>query len=129
MSDNTDARAGDILVIDEEPDIRALLVEFLRGERYQVRMASTVAEAMLASADRRPALLLLDGLLPNESEIAPLADLCGADSILPLVLMTTSPPSVAPMLMTLSVACLEKPFDLSTMLTCVASHVLRERTV
>ena len=57
-----------ILVVDDEPGIRALVAKILRRERYEVIEASTATEAgALASAQPRPVdLLVTDIMLPDQ---------------------------------------------------------------
>jgi CheY-like chemotaxis protein len=57
-----------ILVVDDEPGIRALVAKILRREQYEVVEASTATEAgMLAIAQLRPVeLLVTDIMLPDQ---------------------------------------------------------------
>lgn len=50
----------DILVVDDEADIRALIAGVLEDEGYRARTAANADEALAALAERRPALLVLD---------------------------------------------------------------------
>ena len=52
--------AHDILIVDDEADIRILTSGILRDEGYQTREASGSAEALSAVEARRPSLVLLD---------------------------------------------------------------------
>jgi hypothetical protein len=60
-----------ILVVDDEPGIRALVAKILRRERYDVIEASTATEAgELATAQLRPVeLLVTDIMLPDHTGI------------------------------------------------------------
>ncbi len=51
---------GDILVVDDEADIRTLVSGVLQDEGYQTRQAASVEEALKAVALRIPHLILLD---------------------------------------------------------------------
>ncbi|MBX3636279.1 MAG: response regulator [Rubrivivax sp.] len=58
--------SGNLLVVDDDPGVRALLLEYLGGHRYQVRAADS-GEAMRAEIERElPDLILLDVRLPGE---------------------------------------------------------------
>src|SRR3954467_3128171 len=57
----------EILVIDDEPQIRKLLEITLQSSGYAVRMAVTAKEGMIMSANHPPDLILLDPGLPDES--------------------------------------------------------------
>ncbi len=52
--------AHDILVVDDEPDIRMLLAGILEDEGYSVRQAGTDREALDTLAERQPSLIILD---------------------------------------------------------------------
>ncbi|MEX2178475.1 MAG: response regulator transcription factor [Gemmatimonadaceae bacterium] len=56
-----------ILVVDDEPDIKALVAYHLAREGYRVSTASTGTEALQAAADEQPALIVLDLMLPELS--------------------------------------------------------------
>lgn len=50
----------DILVVDDEADIRELIAGVLEDEGYTARTAADSDEALAAMAERRPSLLILD---------------------------------------------------------------------
>ena len=52
--------AADVLVVDDEADIRDLVAGILSDEGYEVRTASDSESALAAVRARRPALLILD---------------------------------------------------------------------
>ena len=52
--------ASDILIVDDEADIRELIAGILEDEGHETRMASNSTEALAAVADRRPSLVILD---------------------------------------------------------------------
>lgn len=52
--------ALDILIVDDEQDIRDLVAGVLEDEGYAPRTAANSTEALAALADRRPSLILLD---------------------------------------------------------------------
>lgn len=52
--------ATDILIVDDEADIRGLVAGILEDEGYSVRTAKDAEEALAAVGARRPNLLLLD---------------------------------------------------------------------
>ncbi len=58
--------SGRLLVVDDDPTVRAMLVEYLAGHRYDVRAAESGA-AMRAEIERDlPDLVLLDVRMPGE---------------------------------------------------------------
>jgi two-component system, NtrC family, nitrogen regulation response regulator NtrX len=52
--------AHDILVVDDEADIRMLMCGILKDEGYQTREAGNSAQALAAMRSRRPTLVVLD---------------------------------------------------------------------
>src|SRR6201995_1303616 len=52
--------AADILVVDDEVDIRELVAGILSDEGYAVRTASSSEEALAGFRARKPSLLILD---------------------------------------------------------------------
>ncbi|UPT67705.1 MAG: response regulator [Sphingobacteriales bacterium JAD_PAG50586_3] len=59
--------SADILIIDDEAQIRRLLQITLQAEGYAVKEASTAAEGITMAASHRPQLVILDIGLPDES--------------------------------------------------------------
>lgn len=54
-----------LLVVDDEPAIAELLAAALRYEGFDVTIAATGRDALACAANRRPALILLDVMLPD----------------------------------------------------------------
>src|SRR5271165_2313347 len=52
--------AHEILIVDDEPDIRLLIEGLLRDEGYETRQAADSDAAIAAFRARRPALVILD---------------------------------------------------------------------
>ncbi len=59
-----------ILVVDDEPDIRRLVQEILQDEGYEVRTAEDGRSAQQAWQSRRPDLVLLDIWMPDVDGIS-----------------------------------------------------------
>jgi two-component system, NtrC family, nitrogen regulation response regulator NtrX len=57
--------AHEILIVDDEPDIRALIEGILSDEGYECRQAHNSDSALAAFRARRPALVILDIWLQN----------------------------------------------------------------
>ena len=51
---------NDILIVDDERDIRELIADILRDEGFDTRMAANSDEAVAALNDREPSLMILD---------------------------------------------------------------------
>jgi len=58
--------AVSILVVEDDPDIRELVADYLAGQGYAVRAAANGAEARAALQDALPDLVVLDLGLPDE---------------------------------------------------------------
>jgi signal transduction histidine kinase len=58
-------RGGRVLVVDDEPDIRALVAEVLRDAGLAVTTAADGREALATVARERPDLIILDKLMPG----------------------------------------------------------------
>jgi two-component system phosphate regulon response regulator PhoB len=64
-----------ILVVDDEPDITALVAYHLAKAGYRVTTAATGRDALRAARDERPDLVVLDLMLPGVSGYDVLAEL------------------------------------------------------
>ena len=53
-----------VLVVDDDPAIRGLVADALRGEGYAVDLAAHGREALDALRARRPATIVLDLMMP-----------------------------------------------------------------
>jgi signal transduction histidine kinase len=58
-------RAGRVLVVDDDPDIRALVIEVLRDTGLTVASARDGEEALAEARRMRPDVILLDKLMPG----------------------------------------------------------------
>lgn len=79
-----------ILVVDDERPIREMIAYGLRRAGFEVREAEDCRSARMQLADRRPDLLLLDWMLPDQSglELARQLKRDGETSDLPIILLT-----------------------------------------
>jgi len=59
-----------ILVVDDEPDIRNILKDILQDEGYRVALAENADQARLEYRKTQPDLVLLDIWMPNEDGIS-----------------------------------------------------------
>ena len=51
---------SDVLIVEDEADIRAMISGILEDEGYDVREAATSSEALTAVKSRKPDLVVLD---------------------------------------------------------------------
>lgn len=78
-----------ILVVDDEPDIRVLLKEILEDEGFNVSVAENAAQAREARRNRRPDLVLLDIWMPDTDGITLLKEWAdGAPLGAPVIMMS-----------------------------------------
>lgn len=85
-----------ILVVDDDPEVSAVVRDILMGAGYRVGVADNETEAVgraLASDEARPALIMLDLGLPGPGGIELLAWLRGQEHTrdLPVVILTGNP--------------------------------------
>lgn len=84
-------RGGDsILVVDDEPQIRDVLSQFLTGRGYRVRTASSGAEALSLVEQEQPSLIILDVYMPGMNGIRVLRQLHEKKSTSGVILLTGS---------------------------------------
>ena len=62
--------AAQVLVVDDEPDIRQLVQEILEDEGYRVRTAAHAAAARAAVDEARPDAILLDIWMPDTDGVS-----------------------------------------------------------
>lgn len=79
-----------ILVVDDEPDISALVAYHLARESYRVRTAASAPEAIRAIESEPPDLVVLDLMLPGFSGLEVLRQMRSQDAWreIPVILLT-----------------------------------------
>ena len=82
--------AIDILIVDDEADIRAAIAGILEDEGYQTRVAHDSDSALAALAERRPSLVVLDVWLQGSrlDGIELLDEIKARDPTLPVVVIS-----------------------------------------
>lgn len=110
-----------ILVVDDEFSIVETLGEILTWEGYVVVTAPNGRAALTLLATERPALVLLDYMMPVLDGLQTLASIRGDDRLknIPVVLMTAAPQRVLDAEPLWNVL-LRKPFDVDALLAIVA---------
>jgi CheY-like chemotaxis protein len=129
LSDQTCTAWHDILVIDDEAPIREAIADILTDAGYIVRCAANGTEAFMTLLMQRPALVLLDVMMPVLEGEAVSAAIRRYDPTLPIVLISASP-SRATALMQSGQAerFIAKPFDIDDLLVCVQRFVPPAKT-
>jgi two-component system OmpR family response regulator len=59
-----------ILVVDDDPDLRKLIGDFLVGHGYRVEVAENAAAMRVSLAKQRPDLVILDVMMPGEDGLS-----------------------------------------------------------
>ena len=119
------APRGRVLVVDDEPAVRAVMADLLEAEGFSVRVAPDGPTA-LAIFDGDPFdVVFLDLLMPGMSGLELAAALRKADARIPIVLVTAH----ASLLEAVVIAqtgidwVLSKPFSMDDLITCTGlSH-------
>ena len=77
-----------LLVVDDEAGIRLAFRRAFRGDDFDIREASTAAEALDAVARFRPDVIVLDVHLPDATGLATFRQLRAVDARVPIILVT-----------------------------------------
>ncbi len=85
---DTSARPTRVLVVDDEPNISALLSATLRLVAFEVRVAETGHSALVAVAEFEPDLIVLDVMLPDVDGFEVARRLRAAGSRTPVLFLT-----------------------------------------
>lgn len=83
---------GDILVVDDDPDVRDLLRDLLELEDYEVREAADGPSALAAVQERVPDCMVLDVMMPGMSGLDVLRSIRAGSATknLPVILLTAA---------------------------------------
>lgn len=77
-----------ILVVDDDPEIRKLLARYIQEQGFRVQLASKCAEVRERIATNQIDLIVLDVMLPDGSGLDLCRDLRAERSIIPIILLT-----------------------------------------
>jgi len=81
-------QAPQILVVDDDPEIRKLLARYLEGQAFRVLLASSCNELRERIATYRIDLIVLDVKLPDGSGLDTCRDLRAKSNAIPIILLT-----------------------------------------
>jgi len=123
--------ALDVLIVDDEADIRELVAGVLEDEGFQTRLAGTSDEALEALATRRPSLVLLDVWLQGSrlDGLELLEEIKQRDATIP-VLMISGHGNIDTAVAAIrrgAVDFIEKPFESDKLLHIVSRATETER--
>ena len=75
MADGSTVRRTEILLAEDDPDVRKWVAIALSSEGYEVRTAADGVEALKAVRAKRPHVLVLDVMMPRKDGIETLREL------------------------------------------------------
>ena len=116
-----------VMVVDDEPELRALLAEYFGRHGFVVRQAEDAAVARRLVAEQAPALAILDVNMPGENGLSLARFLREAHPRMGLVMLTTAGESVD-RIVGLELGAddyLPKPFEMRELLARVRSVLRR----
>ncbi len=122
-----------VLVVEDDEDIRALMVDFLRDEGIHVAEASDGAQALeILDAYRAQldhlCLILLDLMLPRVSGIDVIRHIRGRGLDIPVVALSASRNHLAEAMLAGANMAVAKPFDIEEILSVVTSHYPQDQS-
>jgi CheY-like chemotaxis protein len=118
-------RPGKVLVVDDEPEVRQVLLEFLSSRGYDVTAASGGAEAVALVETIKPDLVLLDVAMPDMDGVETLKRIVAIEPALAVIMVTANADiGVTSKLLALgAVDYVPKPFDLDYLDQAVSIQV------
>jgi CheY-like chemotaxis protein len=116
---------ADILVVDDEEDMRALISRLLRAAGYEVRTAEDAVEAGHKVLERTPDLIITDISMPYMRGTEFVAALRGDGSLpkIPVIYLTALEEGPKLAYETLGYPLLPKPLDAEELLAAVARQL------
>lgn len=116
---------SEILVAEDEANIREALADLLESEGYAVRTAADGAVALAAYAQKRPDLLLLDVNMPKMNGFDVCREIRRTDARLPIVMLTARVEEIDKVrgLERGATDYVTKPYGMNELLARVAAHL------
>ena len=105
---------GKVLIVDDEPDVRQLLYDFLTSRDYEVVLAAGGLEAIDMVRREKPDLVLLDVVMPGMSGVETLRCIAEIDPPVRVIMVTANADIglTSRLLAMGAVDYIPKPFDL-----------------
>jgi two-component system KDP operon response regulator KdpE len=103
-----------VLIVDDEPDVRRILIDLFRDEGYRVIAAEDGSRALEIAATRHPDIVLSDVAMPRLDGVTLAQRLARWNPPIPVVLMSAAHTSRVG-----QVPFVAKPFDIDDMLAVV----------
>ena len=125
-------RKDHILIVDDDRDLRDLLVQYLEDSGYAVTAVKSGREMHRVLADKTVDLIVLDLMLPQEDGLKLCRDLAAADANAPPILMLTARGDEADRILGLEMGAddyLAKPFASRELLARIKAILRRARAL
>ena len=108
-----------ILLVDDDPGVRRMLLRVLEEEDYAVVPAADGLEALESATSNAPDLVLLDLNLPHQNGWETFKRLVADNPSLPVIIITARANQLFPALAAGAGALMEKPLDLPKLLRTI----------
>jgi len=115
---------GDVLVVDDDPDIRDAMVRLLNHAGYSARTAENGRRALEAVEARKPAVVLLDILMPVMDGWECARELRARYGAIPIVVITAAEHARARSAEVGADHVLPKPFEIKSLLTLIERYAV-----
>jgi len=118
-----------LLVVEDDPDILALMVKALGGEGYRVATAEDGAEALTAARRERPDLIVLDLMLPRMNALQFRAEQLRDPGLatIPIICLSGASHAATVAFELGTVDCLSKPIDFDRLLALIKTQLASDR--
>ncbi|MGC9941850.1 MAG: response regulator [Verrucomicrobiota bacterium] len=113
------SKKSKILLVDDDPAIRKILLRLLSEEGYSVLPAANGVEALEFASVAKFDLVLLDLNMPQKNGWETFERLAADDPLLPVIVITARPNQLFPALASGVGALLEKPLDFARLLETI----------
>jgi DNA-binding response OmpR family regulator len=116
---------GKILIVDDEPEVRQVLQEFLSGRGYDVLVAESGSAALGVLGVDQPDLVLLDVTMPGMDGVETLRRIVALQPSVPVIMVTANADiaTTSKLLAMGAVDYIPKPFDLDYLDQAVSIQV------
>jgi CheY-like chemotaxis protein len=121
----TPRQPAHVLVVDDEPQVRATVREALRYEGYVVTEAENGAEALAAIANAPPDLVLIDLWMPVMDGWQLRRRLLESHPHLPVIVLSAVELKSEDLIRLEADAVIEKPFDLDDLYAAISDALAR----
>ncbi len=117
-----------ILLVDDDPGVRRMLLRVLEVEGYAVVPAANGVEALELAASKVPDLVLLDLNLPMQNGWDTFERLTTENPLLPVIIITARPNQLFHALAAGAGALMEKPLDMPKLLWTIGELLAEPAT-